>query len=430
MIAFFHVLFYVLCTIILLQDIIGIFLFNLGIQRYLLQIFLSLKDTLIFIIMALNFITCAAKKIKIAFNATIYLFACYFAIVLYYFLIQDNKTEIINDFRSLIFPVYAYIAGYTSFYLREKRMIKYMSGVAFLSVVCSILLYISGPGFFVKIGTLSYTEQVRGYYGLIFNMLPSTFFSAFGNATIFRLTGPVLNPISTATLFIFVMLVICYENSVRLSTGKKLLLALLALAIFLTFSRGPIFGLLLGLLVANTLFSKRYAKKRVLYLYSIIVILIIVFFNNFANMVQDTFRLSGQSSRSHFSALVQSWEYIKNNWLGSGIGASGQWIATDAYTAGENSFAMVIGQVGIFSFLFIMLAYLSVFKNLIRRKGWCVNYGLLIFFITILFNGLFSPGLFSVTPLMLFWFFVGYSENRMIPKRTYPDEVVSVKSQT
>ena len=85
--------------------------------------------------------------------------------------------------------------------------------------------------------------------------------------------------------------------------------------------------------------------------------------------------------------------------------------------ASENSYAVIVGQVGIVAFLFLILAYFRIFKNLVKNKLSYINYGLLISMIAICFNGMFSYSLLTVTPLTLFWFFVGYAENQCMTDR-------------
>lgn len=426
----FQALFYALCTVVLLQDIIGIFLFNLGVHKYLLQLFLASKDVLLFVIIAVNLATCAVKKVRIYLNAAMCFFACYFAIVVYYFLMQDNKAAVINDFRSLTFPIYAYFAGYTSFYLREEKMMKCMGRIALLSVVCSILFYLGGPAFFTKVGTLSYTETIKQYYGLTFNNLPSTFFSYFGRVSIFRLAGPILNPNGTATLYVFVAgLFIAHYRLVKKERGEGVLITLLLLAIFLTFSRGSIAGFILGLLLMNFLWrGKKNQKKQIFVIYGGMLIALAAFYNIFSSMIRDTFLLQDPSTRSHYDAIRASWAYLKDYWMGSGIGSIGMWRGTDyAGGAGENSFIFIIGQVGVFAFIFLAGFYFNVIKNLIRRRYDYLSSGLFICAVAILFNSVFSPSLLAVTPLVLFWFFAGYAQRQNMRENIIQKEAAESK---
>jgi len=88
------------------------------------------------------------------------------------------------------------------------------------------------------------------------------------------------------------------------------------------------------------------------------------------------------------------------------------WSATE-YTggAGENSFVSIVGQVGVFALFFMIAAYVNILKNLINNRENYINFGLLICAIVFLFTAMFSPSLLTVTPSLLFWFFIGYSES-------------------
>lgn len=412
----FYFLFCLLCILVLFQDFLGIFLFNLGIPIYFIRIFLSLKDIIIISILLLNLMTCVVARQNIPINATIFFFVGYLVIVgIYFFRFGELSTigSNINDLRSLIFPVYAYLAGYTAYYLKKEQMVRFVEKAALFSVVLSLWFYLLGNSFLVRLGVLNYTEDIRGYFGLIFKGLPSSYFTSLRDITIFRLAGPVFNPVGTATLYTFVAgLSIAYYRFVKKGYKRRILLALLVLAIFLTFSRGAIMGFILGLLFTDLLWRRRTSVKRpILIIYCVIAVLSIVFYKSFLSMIRDTFSLKDASAWSHYNALAASWEYLKNNWMGSGIGSMGMWRGTN-YTggAGENSFIFIIGQIGILAFIFLAGVYFSMIKKIIQHKDDYINYGLLICAVAVLFNSMFSPSLLTVTPMILFWFFIGYSE--------------------
>lgn len=416
MTKFLYILFCLLCILILFQDFLGIFLFNLGIPIYFIRIFLSLKDIIIISILLLNLMTCVVARQNIPINVTIFFFVGYLVIVGIYFFQFGGLSTIgsnINDLRSLIFPAYAYLAGYTAYYLKKEQMVRFVEKAALFSVVLSLWFYLLGDSFLVRLGVLNYTENIRGYFGLIFKGLPSSYFTSLRDITIFRLAGPVFNPVGTATLYTFVAgLSMAYYRFVKKGYKRRISLALLVLAIFLTFSRGPIVGFILGLLLTDLLWiRKTHTKRPILIIYCVIAVSFIVFYKNFFGMFRETLTLHDASTRSHYNAILDSIEYLRNNWMGRGVGSIGMWRATD-YTGsgGENSFIFIIGQVGIFAFIFLAGVYFSIIKKIIQHKNDYINYGLLICAVAVLFNSMFSPSLLTVTPMMLFWFFIGYSE--------------------
>ncbi len=411
-----YALFCSLCILVLFQDFIGIILFNLGVPKYLLQIFLSLKDVIILSMVALGLITCSVLRQWIPLNATVFFFAGYSLIVAVYYIVfggLGNVQNNLNDLRSLIFPVYAFIAGYVTITTDKDRMVKFIEKAAVFSVLLSLLLYLMGDNFLIKLRVLDYTEDVRGYFGMIYKGLPSAYFTRVGDMTIFRLAGPVFNSVGTATLYTFVAgLSVAYYKFVEKSQKRRFLLAMLILSIILTFSRGAVLGFILGLVMVDLLWPIRTPhRKPIMAVYLILVILIIAFYRNFANVLKDTFLLTDPSAKGHYNGLIASWEYLRNNWIGGGVGSLGMWRFTDySGGAGENSFVHIIGQVGIFAFLFLACAYLSVIKKLIKHRDDYLSYGLLICAVAALFNSIFSPTLLVVTPMILFWFFIGYSQ--------------------
>ncbi len=399
----FYFLFCFLCVLVLFQDFIGIALFNLGVPKYLLQIFLSLKDLIVLLMAVLGMITCAVMQCRISFNSTIFFFAGYSLIVAVYFIAfggLSNMPGNINDLRSLIFPVYAYLAGYVMRYLDKEDMIKFIEKAALFSVLLSLGLYLFGDGALIRLRVLDYTEDVRGYFGQIYKGLPSSYYTKLSDVTIFRLAGPVFNSIGTAILFTLVAgLLIGRYKFVEKGQKRRILLALLILSIILTFSRGAILGFLLGLLVTDLFWSKRLgSNKSIVVTYFIVVLFMALYYRNFASIMRDTFLLTDSSSISHYNGLVASLDYLKNNWMGRGVGSVGMWrIADYAGGAGENSFVHIIGQVGIFAFLFLTGAYVCVVKKLIKHRDNYLNYGLLICAVAVLFNSIFSPSL--LTPI-------------------------------
>lgn len=411
---FSYVLFCLLCIIVLFQDIIGISLFQVGIPGIFLKFLLSFKDLLIFLIIIFNLMLYVTNGKHISLNATLFFFSGYLLFVIFYFFYFDNPGKNFNDLRALIFPIYTYLAGYTSFYLKKDKAIKFIGGLTLFSVLISLAVYFLGPDFLVKLKVLDFTVGIRGYYGLIFNNLPSTFFGNFANFTFYRLAGPVLNPIGTATLFSFIFAILySFYRKGHKDFVLKVTIASLILAILLTFSRGPIIGLIVGIVITNIMWGRRIKLSNQLFLYLVFITLSIILYNIFSIIIKETIQLRDSSSIAHLTALMKSWGYINLNWLGTGIGSTGQWNSDISVAGvGENSFAMIIGQVGIVSFVFLMAAYLSIFKNILVNKQIELNYGMSIFFVAYLFNAMFCATLLTVTPAMLFWFFIGFLENK------------------
>ncbi|MDD4352756.1 MAG: hypothetical protein PHU71_07340, partial [Candidatus Gracilibacteria bacterium] len=289
MLAFLQVLLAILISSVLLQDFIGIFFFNLGVPKIVLQLFLALKDILLVVIIYLSLVANVILKKRIRLTSTGF-FLIFYAIIIFVYYTVFYKSRSLMDLRALIFPVLAYLAGFLVIIVQKKTILTWIEKIGAFSVILSLLFYFSGPSFFIKMRTLAFTEYIRGFYGLVNRGLPSTFFSKFGGVQIFRLAGPILNPIGTSLLFIFIFSLIYgyyrYQQWSLMNRCSKTLLVLTLCAILLTLSRGPIIGFFLGYFILEKFImpTKRMNK------WVIIVgfIFVALSFTTFKNMVMDT----------------------------------------------------------------------------------------------------------------------------------------------
>lgn len=406
-------IFYLLSFVILFQDMIGIIMFNADLSPMIVKAFLSFKDIILMGMILLNLMSIGILRRYLKINAAIVIFCIYTSVVLSYFFFVDNPGKNWNDLRSLLFPFYAYLAGYTSYYYNRERLIKNIGIVTLFAVLVSLAVYSMGSSFMLKMRVLEYTECVRGYYGLVFEGLPSTFFGAFSKIKVFRLAGSVLNPIGTATIFIFCFSALySYYRHEKVRIYVKITLALLISAIFLTFSRGPIFGLLVGLPIANLVWSRKAKSANSLLIGFIVIGVCVALYEIFFTIIRDTVLVADPSTMGHVNALKDAGKYIFNYWIGDGVGSGGQWSST-GLQVGENSFIMIAVQVGLIPLILMALIYFINIRGFLKNKKYILNYGLLIFTIAYLFIAVFSPALLTVTPGVLYWFFVGYSQGQI-----------------
>jgi MFS family permease len=304
-------------------------------------------------------------------------------------------------------------AGYLFDDIDNKRFLYHLKTAVITSSLLALCIYLMGPKLLVKWNLLEYTEQARGFFGLVTRGLPATFYNFFGGITLFRLAAGIMNPIATATLVIFTINILFSSEIVDGIKNVSFVYWILILTTVLTFSRGPILGAVLAIPVGLMFWRNKIDSsiwKKIFWIFFLLIVVGIIGIGVFQNMFESSIKMQDSSSKGHYYALLQSWEYLQNNWMGSGIGSSGQWAESDVGAAVENSYAMIIGQVGSIAFFFLAGAYFLIIRNCLRRKDHFLSLGLFLTFIMMLINAFFSPSLMSVTPLTLFWFLVGYFE--------------------
>jgi hypothetical protein len=419
-----------LFALIIFQDFIGIFLFNIGVPIAFIKILLATKDILLIIIIIKSCIDRIILRKNIHINGRIILLLMYFIIVTSYLFIFPEANNNINDYRSLIYPTYAYIAGFVIMKMSIAKIMKTIKNMTILSVAVSIISYLPGKELFINIKTLPYIEYVRGYIGMTSDNLPSTFFGKFSNLSFFRLPGPTLNPLGSATLYSLIFLIYYYAYNRKEEKSFRFYLIFILIAIFLTFSRGPIFCLIIGLIISNIIMSRKksYKNKKVVIIYVIIAIIIGYTFIKYNSLYSDTINIRDYSTKTHIIALQGSYEYVKYNFLGTGIGGFSKWnINMTMEAIGENSYALIIGQVGIISCILLLIIYINIMYKLYKNKFIPINCGLFAFIIASLINGMFSASLLSVTPQILFWILAGYSDGHLMNREQTFRQIYSVK---
>jgi hypothetical protein len=286
-----------------------------------------------------------------------------------------------------------------------------------------LALYCFGPDLLVRLNLLGYTEQARGSFGYVTNQLPATFFSFFGAQTLFRLAGGIMNPIAMAEITIFAFAVLFGAEISARRKSPVWVYGVMILAALLTFSRGPIIGGIVALVFSLILWRKKLdgsARRKFRGMGVLILLLGVLGGTVLKSVFVSSVNMEDGSSMGHYIALIHAWDYVQRNWMGAGIGATGQWASNDEDFAGENSYSMIVGQVGILAFFFLVVCYFFMFRNFLRRQDHFLSFGLFFSFIMLLVNGMFSPGLLSVTPLTLFWFLVGYFEATPAPAEGAP----------
>lgn len=396
-----------LVYLIFFQDYLGLFLMNLQSSTTVVKCFLGLKD------MALVFLLVTGVMVqrRFPFSPVLLFMSLYAATVLIYFFALPNSSS--YDLRSLLFPFYCLFTGYLCRSLNADLFFRHFKLAAAAATLLALVLYCFGPDLLVRLKLLEYTEQGRGAFGYVTNGLPATFFSFFGGQALFRLAGGIMNPIAMAgiTIFAFALLF-----GAEITAGRKSSLWvywILISAALLTFSRGPILGGIVGLALGLVLWRKKLGfsfRKKFRGIGLFVLLLILAGTTVLKSAFVSSINMEDGSSKGHYVALVHAWEYVKQNWMGAGVGASGSWITSHVDVAGENSYGMIVGQVGVIAFFFLVVCYFFMFRNLLRHSDHFLSFGLFLSFVMFLVNGIFSPGLLSVTPLTLFWFLAGYFE--------------------
>jgi hypothetical protein len=396
-----------LIYLIFFQDYLGLLLFNIQPSYTVVKCFLGLKD-MVFVFLLVGGVM--AKR-RFPFSPVLLFMALYAVTVLIYFFALPNSSA--YDLRSLLFPFYCMFTGYLCNRLNTEKFSRHFKMAAVTSTLIALALYCFGPSLLIRLKLLQYTEQGRGAFGYVTSGLPSGFFSFFGPFDLFRLAGGIMNPIAMAGITIFAFAVLFGEEMSTERKNPMWVYWALITASLLTFSRGPLIGGILGLVLGLIFWRKKISsavKKRFRGIG--ILALLLLFFGTavLRNAILSSINMVDGSSKGHYVALTMTWESISRNWMGMGVGASGQWENNDLGLASENSYGMIVGQVGIVAFFFLVVSYFFMFRNLLKNKNHFLSFGLFLSFVMFLVNGIFSPGLLSVTPLTLFWFLVGYFE--------------------
>lgn len=397
----------VLIYLIFFQDYIGLLIFNVQSSLLVVKFFLALKDVIILFFLLSGFLVTRQFR----FSWTLLYMSFYSATVLIYFFTFPNSN--LTDLRSLLFPFYCMLAGYFFKDFARDRFVYHFRFSTLMSAIIALIVYFMGPELLIKWRLLEYTEQGRGYVGLVTRGLPATFYNFFGGIDFYRFAAGIMNPIATASLMIFALnMLFGFEITSKIK-NPSWIYWVLVLAIALTFSRGPIVGAVVAMSVGLIFWKNRFNSQvwgKFFKAGALILLLIVLGAGTLKVLYLSSVGMQDSSSKDHYLAIINSWEYLQRNWMGAGVGSSGQWSHSDAGGAGENSYAMIIGQVGLVAFFFLMMSYICIVRKLLKRKDHFLSFGLFLTFLMILINAFFSPIITSVTPLTLFWFLIGYFE--------------------
>lgn len=176
--------------------------------------------------------------------------------------------------------------------------------------------------------------------------------------------------------FILTMGVVLFK---RINCSKiilSIMLSIITLSIILTFSRTSWIALMFGIFIF-LIISIKWTKKKLLYLFIIcfvILFLIFVFDKFFMNnkiitLLYNTITLKDTSILSHLSSWVLSWQIVKMNILGCGLGSNGP--RAIAYfhepLLTESSYFLLFFELGIFGFVSYCSIILYSIKNTICK---------------------------------------------------------------
>ena len=401
-------LFVALIYLIFFQDYIGLVLFDLNFPIFLIKSFIIIKNILVVVILTKSLLDISLLKIRKRFSFVLMFMFFYFLIIIIYYSFLSKGSGAASDLWSLSFPFICLSAGYFSLSFNNEIFIKHIQIASFISITLGLILYFLGHKTLININVFDYTEHVKGFSGFSYKGLPSTFHSVLGGHEIFRLAASIMNPIATATLFVFSISILCGDEFL---SRKRRLSIISSVTIFIgilfTFSRGPILGFFIGLSTALWFWRSAMPKQFLKISIPILTIFFIIFY---VGILEDTVSLEDASSRGHYYALQRAWEYASQNLLGSGVGSSGHWKGDGGGVVLENSFAMIVGQVGVVALAFLLLAFGFLFYDFLKYRANSLSIGLFVTFVMLCFNSFFCGALLSVTPLVLFWILVGRFE--------------------
>lgn len=160
------------------------------------------------------------------------------------------------------------------------------------------------------------------------------------------------------------------EQQIIKTKWKWVIVVLLLLGLYKTFSRASMLGAVIVLYVYAIL-TKRKLLLKTLYFSIFLAITWFIFLasENFKGYVFDTFSLSESSSLGHLVSWVTGLDAMIEQPLGMGLGSSGLYAFGDGLGVGGESQPIFMGvQTGVISMLLYIAIYISIL--VVAAKNW------------------------------------------------------------
>lgn len=365
-------------------------LVSLFFQRYYLDIGFALK-----IIYAISFIYIFFIK-KMKFHIKIYniefaifvFFALYIISVIY-------SIDIMSSFR-LILGIILLLLFYFSIreifidmnINEEERIIKKSFYIVFLF---SLFYYFIG---LISIGNFITAEQNVIYYGALLERgIP-------------RLTGAVVN---TNFLAIFVTFFFFFFTA----KNRKTLAVLSLFLILLTFSRGAILSIVMGMLITYLiLFPKKFFKP-ILYVIFLLTFVFVIYLLNSDFIVFDMIekRLTQQGTSGRLDYWVNAINiFLINPFLGTGIHTS---LILNEMHYLHNTYLDILLDIGFLGFAFyIIVQFVILIDMFFHCKKYKVDWYVVAIFISLIISNIFLSAVISEFYFLIIAYYIAIKIRR------------------
>ena len=413
----------ILFYLILFQDLMGSFLFRIGIPSPVVKGFLFLKETIV-ILTGLCFIL----RVRVSIGRLIItLFLLYSAIFIFvsdlpiYYTLLGYRAYVLIFFAFLIGEQLGRYPDFTFRFLKHAKIIFWITlifSVAEVFVLPTSIWTNVFPVIEMKRQVLELTIDEYYQTGLQVN--------AIGELTR-RMIGPFNDPL---TLSYFVALIVNFFIAQSLfSRGQSKFNAIWGSAlIVLTQTRAIILGLVLsfvGIIFKN---SKLKQQHIVIIGFSIVMVAIsAVVFWDWVEVFLNTIFSKGGRNIGHLEAYSDGIKAIKNTPFGNGVGTSSVIVNFSSATTGtENAYinlAIEIGVAGFLLFFGTLVYFLLTLKNYLalsnsKATDYIVVAAGYLLLIQYIFAGFVAPHILTARILIPFMIVVGWAYSLTLRGRT------------
>ncbi|SLL33521.1 Uncharacterised protein [Mycobacteroides abscessus subsp. abscessus] len=318
------------------------------------QFVIIFKDVLVYLVLLFAFCINHRKFKLIA--PDIFAFLYFFLLVIYLLVPNENGLfAMIVQFRQLITPISLYLLG-RFLLIKKSRVEVYLRVLVKISVIAVIFglveRYLLGDAFWSTLGIKEYLISKGmevwsyGYGGVQGNFYTYDLYSIIGHP-LRRMVSFVADP-TLFGQFLVLPIVILLFTEIFNKKYRIYFSIILIFGLLLTISKGGVLSLLIAL--TYKLFHSKY---KVFGYFAIIILMIAL-----AIIMNNASLFS--SLPSHINGLVHNSMNIISKPFGSGLGSSGNFAVLFSTSSdsdigsGESYIGMVLGQVGVFSILFIL----------------------------------------------------------------------------
>lgn len=307
------------------------------------------------------------KKIKL----TLVELVCFiFIFILSIYLLVPSDVSLflkLVQYRQILTPVILYLLGKYIFLssFKLQLILKFLINLSIATVIFGILECLAfSSTFWYDLGINTYlSSKGMDAYASGLNGLPGNFYTydyyLFIGTSLRRMVSFIADP---TLLGQFLVLPICILLFTDVMCGKKriLYILLLTFGLILTLSKGGLFSLAIAFMYKllknnNKIFG---------ILLAVVTIIFTIFILNNATMFS--------SIPDHINGLVTNFKLMISNPLGLGLGKAGNfsriYSINDDTAVGESFIGLILGQMGIFTIVFLIFLICLIKELDFRNK--------------------------------------------------------------